>query len=329
MAANNPNNPAENSFGPKKYFDYVSADFIEDLCSKAAAELDPEDLFSFADHVDSFFKGFGFTDVIISKKTGQSSGLSSRSSSSSSSSSRSSSSSSSRSLSSSSSVSHVGSAGSDFYNVLETLFNGSNNYFVRFHKGAEIETDNENTLFNLIRKEKQFADFIAVRSSDEKVIRAAAGSYDVDLIIPVVCSRSNGLNERSNAGSMNFFTSAGQINHIVAKIAQEKKTAFGFDIYPFLQTKGYRRSKLFGDCMDMIPVLRRYHVPVLLFSGAVSLYDARGAYEAEAFGRFLGLTQEETIAAVSKNPAEILEYRKKIKTGKIIAAGAEIVDDDF
>lgn len=185
---------------------------------------------------------------------------------------------------------------------------------VRYLKGIEIEADNENTLHSLIRKERPNADFLTVRSADEKIIRAAADSPDVDAIIPI----SN--NPQKPA--------AGQINHIAAKIAAGRKTAFAFDIAPFLFVKGYRRSKLFADAAEMIPIIRKYHVPVLLFSGAGSVFEQRGPYELEAFGRLLGLTREETAAAVSTLPAEILRERQKQKSGVRIMSGVEVLNEN-
>ena len=279
------------------YFDYVSADFIVYLCSKiiADAEIDPNDFCSIAGHVDSFFKNFGITDVILYRSAGKS---------------------------------------DSFSNICQSLFKSdcSDNSAcsaldIRYHRGVEIEAENENALYTAVRKERQNADFIAVRSSDEKVIRAAADSSDVDMVVPVSYSSYSKKSPQNDAS--NLHASGGQINHIIAKIAKDKKTAFGFDIYPFLQTKGYRRSKIFADCMEMIPVLRKYRVPILLLSGANSFYDVRGPYEREAFGSLLGLSREEATAAVSKNPAGIIEMRKKQKSGKMILSGVEIVDESY
>ncbi|WNY23236.1 hypothetical protein MmiHf6_05410 [Methanimicrococcus hongohii] len=268
----------------KRYFDYVSVDFIEDICSKAAAELAPEDFFLFTEHVNLFFKKFGITDVILFKRNGKSD--------------------------------------SGYSQVCKSLFESEQS--VRYYKGVEIEAENENTLYSAVRKERPNVNFIAVRSADEKVIRAAAESLDVDLVIPVSYSAG----KIYNGIMSNMYVNVGQINHIVAKIAKDKKTAFGFDIYPFLQTKGYRRSKILADSMDMIPILQKYKVPVLLFSGAGSFYDARGPYECEAFGSFLGLNREEAAAAVSAHPSQMIELRKKRQSGKLVMTGVEIVEND-
>lgn len=199
--------------------------------------------------------------------------------------------------------------------VLENLF--TSNGPVQYHKATLIEAENENQLFSLIRKERLQTDFIAVRSAEEKVVRAAAESAEADVVIPVFYAQNGA----------NTYVSSAPINHIVAKLAREKKTAFGFELAPFLQTRGYRRSKIFADAMAMIPTLRKYKVPMTLFSGAVSLYDMRGPYELEAFGALLGLSREEAASAVSKSPAEKIDFRAKQKSGRLLMNGVEWADD--
>lgn len=316
MAANNPETNAVSfscsslsSPSASRYFNYVSVSFVKDFCAAQNFDnngnnnnhnidcnngnaLNHSDRISFcAEELNHFFEKFYFTDIIFFKKI-----ISSKS------------------KSNDSEQSGVENSMADA--VLNLLFLGD--FSVRYHCGVEIEAENENILYNVIRKERSKADFLAVRSSDEKVIRAAAEAKDIDLIIPIVFS-----SERSD-----LFTRAGQINHIVAKFAAERKTAFCFDLFPFLHTSGYYRSKLFADCMAMIPILRKYKVPIVLAGGALSVYDLRGPYELEAFGQLLGLTQFETTAGVSQNPFEISEYRRKIKSGVYLGNGVELVEEN-
>ena len=281
MAANDPT---------PVYFDYVSAALPAEICSETDHSREEDALVP--EIVNPFFKKFYFTDVILFQKADK-----------------------------------KGQADRDSINICLSLLEfgradradradrpGRADSPVRYHKGIEIETDNENTLHALIRKERPNADFLTVRSAEEKIIRAAAESPDVDAVFPI----SN--NSQKPA--------AGPINHIVAKFAADKKTAFAFDIAPFLLVKGgYRRSKLFADAAEMIQIIRKYNVPILLFSGAGSACEQRGPYELEAFGRLLGLTQEETTAAVSTLPAEILRERQKQKSGVRLMAGVEILDE--
>jgi len=256
---------------PKCRFDYVSYGFVADLCEKTASNCGPDEFVSFSETVTNFFEKFHLTNVILFRKAGKSE------------------------------------INSNFGGVLEALF--SNPSSVHYYRGVEIEAENEKTLHSMIRKERPNADFLAVRSADEKIIRAAADLADVDAVIPVLSGSSK--------------SAVGKINHIVAKIAADKKTAFGFDIAPFFSTKGYRRSKLFAEVSEMIPILRKYKVPILLFSGASAVYELRGPYELEAFGRLLELTREETSSAIQQS-CSLIQMRRKQMSGAQIMPGVEI-----
>jgi len=282
---------AASNSAPKAYFDYVSATVLDEICSKN--DGDTKDSAALSENINLFFKRFNFTDVILFQKNGKTG---------------------------------QNECGGAYLSLFKTgradrvdQPDGTGrtdlpSQSVRYYKGTEIEADNENTLHSLIKKARPNTDFLTVRSADEKIIRAAADSADVDAVIPV----SN--NSQKPA--------AGQINHIIAKIAADRKTAFAFDIAPFLFVKGYRRSKLFADAAEMIQVLRKYNVPVLLFSGACSVLEQRGPYELEAFGQLLGLTREETTAAVSTLPAHILSERQKQKSGVRLMSGVEILNEN-
>ena len=291
MAANESSSSASVTSSASVYVDYVSAAVLAEIYPKTDGNREDDALLS--ERVDSFFKKFYFTNVILFQKAGK-----------------------------------TEQTDRDSVSICSSLIkSGRTNCAdrpdradrpkspVRYHKGIEIETDNENALHSLIRKERSNADFLTVRSADEKIIRAAAESPDVDAVFPI-----------SNPSQK---PAAGPINHIVAKFAADKKTAFAFDIAPFLLAKsGYRRSKLFSDTAEMIQILRKYNVPILLCSGAGSVCEQRGPYELEAFGRLLGLTQEETTAAVSTLLAVILRERQKQKSGIRIMQGVEVLDEN-
>ena len=271
---------ANDDSGSKCRFDYISYGFIADIFEKTASGCDSDDLLSFPKTVTGFLEKFHLTDTVLFRNAGKSGSNS------------------------------ISKSESDLSVILEAFFNHSGS--VRCYRGVEIEVENEKTLFSMIQKERLQADFLTVRSADEKVIRAAADSPDVDAVIPVLSGASK--------------PAAGKINHIVAKIAADKNTSFGFDIAPFLSVKGYRRSKLFADVSEMIPILRKYKVPILLFSGADSVYELRGSYELEAFGRLLGLTREEASQAVQKS-GRLIQMRQKQMSGAQIMPGVEIITD--
>ena len=285
------------------YFDGVFFDLLEEIAQETCSDES-----SLLTAIDSFFKKFGFTDIVLfqkadqiidpkdAKKSDQRTHQKTD-----------------QRTDQKSDPKNESAAANSPSSIYQNLFK-TPDLFIRYYKGVEISVDNENELYARIRKERPKADFLTVRSDDEKIIRAAADSLDVDAVVPI-----------SNSPQK---PAAGKINHIAAKIAADKKTAFAFDIAPLLYTKGYRRSKLISDIMEMIPILRKYCVPILLFSGASGIFDIRGPYELEAVGRLFGMTQEETISAVSEFPRKIISERKKKISGKIIAPGVEIIEEN-
>ncbi|WNY24648.1 RNase P subunit p30 family protein [Methanolapillus millepedarum] len=191
---------------------------------------------------------------------------------------------------------------------------------ISFYSGVEITPSGD--LTSHIQKSRKKADFLSVRSADEKMIRSAVESAHVDLINPISISiRDKGY------PNGNYNTAIGQINHIVAKLAADNHVAFGFDLFPFLQTRGFRRSRLFAGVFDMIPILQKYDVPILISSGAKSVYDLRDSYELIAFGELLGLSQADAQKAVFEFPKKIIEERQKILSGQKLSNGVEIDDN--
>ncbi|WP_338098380.1 RNase P subunit p30 family protein [Methanolapillus ohkumae] len=217
------------------------------------------------------------------------------------------------------------SVGSDFsdsdFSLLKSMSADATRSAQTLHSGLELVPASVSDLASQLQKYRKKVDFLAVRSADEKIIRTAAESAHVDLINPVSIFQKD-----KGAGGFSLNVSVGPINHIVAKIAADNHIAFGFDFYPFLQTRGLKRSRIFSGVMEMIPVLQKYDVPIILFSGAPAVYDLRGMYELIAFGQLLGLSEADAKKAVTDFPQKIIEERRKILSGKKLSNGVEIVE---
>ncbi|MDV0447298.1 hypothetical protein MsAg5_11810 [Methanosarcinaceae archaeon Ag5] len=194
-----------------------------------------------------------------------------------------------------------------------------------FYSGVEMSPSSTGDLTSQMQKFRKKADFLSVRSADEKIIRAAVESNHIDLINPISISvRDNGYGRGSS-----YNTAIGQINHIVAKLAADNHLAFGFDLFPFLQTRGFRRSKLLAGVFEMIPILQKYDVPILVFSGAKSVYDLRDSYALVAFGKLLGLSEADAKKAVYDSPKTVIDERRKILSGLKLSNGVEIEELDI
>lgn len=172
---------------------------------------------------------------------------------------------------------------------------------------ADIRAPDAGKLPGKISAARAVADFVAVRSADEKVMRAAVESSSVDILIP---------SERGKVGA---------INHIVAKAAADNNVAFAFETAPLINSRGYRRAKLIAGYSEMVPVLRRYGVPVLLLSGAESGYDLRDPLTQRAFGELFTLEPSECRAACAENFQNMLRRAEMTKSENYVMKGVEIV----
>ena len=71
---------------------------------------------------------------------------------------------------------------------------------------------------------------------------------------------------------------------------------------------------------------RKYKVPVVIMSCAKNKFDLRSPRDLISVGKFLGLSEDESKLAVSKNPQKIIERSKDRKNPNILIKGLEVID---
>ncbi len=179
-----------------------------------------------------------------------------------------------------------------------------------FRTCAEIRVPDAGKLIGKVSSARNNADFVLVRSSDEKVMRAAVDSPKVDILIPYENGRT------------------GMINQIVAKAAADNDVAFAFEISPLINSRGYRRARYIAGISEMVPILRKYNVPILLISGAGNFYDFRDAFVQEAIGQLFTLTPEECRKACSDNYLKMIRLADMKKEGRYLGNGIEITEPE-
>lgn len=83
------------------------------------------------------------------------------------------------------------------------------------------------------------------------------------------------------------------LNHILAKIAFEKKKIIGFNFSNILNSDDEKRALLLGRMRQNVKLCRKYDVKMFLGSFASDPYELRGKYELRAFGAMIGMTPKE------------------------------------
>lgn len=203
---------------------------------------------------------------------------------------------------------HFGYAGVAFTNsfdsckpVRSTVVDG-----LEIFSGVELKTENASKLHGFVGKFRQMVDIIVVRGGSESINRAAVENSNVDIL--------------SNFGSMKD----NGLNHVLAKSASDNDVAISFDLSHVIGLRGGRRVKALSNFRKDLKLVRKYDVPFVLTSNAVSLYDMRAPRELIALASLFGMTREEALHGISVVPEMILARNRP--SGGHVFEGVEIVD---
>jgi ribonuclease P/MRP protein subunit RPP1 len=177
-------------------------------------------------------------------------------------------------------------------------------------RGIELVEENPSKLHGLVGKFRKNADVLIVHGGSEKVNRAAVENSSVDILNHPSFDRSSG------------------INQVLAKSAADNEVAIGLNLRAFLHSRGSRRIHLLTDLRANLDLARKYDVPLVLSSDAMSCYDLRSPRELLALAELFGLEENEAFDALSTVPERILA-RNRPSPGNV-REGVEVVEEvDF
>lgn len=156
----------------------------------------------------------------------------------------------------------------------------------------------------LRRLDKKAADLILVEGSEKN--RAVLETKKTDIIFNLENQRKQDFLHQRNSG----------LNHILAAIASEKKTAIGFSFSSILSEKK-RRARLVGRMMQNIMLCRKFKVKMVFASFAKSPYKLRAPYDILAFAKTIGMTAKEAKESL-QNTVNIIKHSQKLKSGTYV-----------
>lgn len=173
------------------------------------------------------------------------------------------------------------------------------------YHGIEVVAKNANDLRRLVDKNRNRADILLVHGGDEAINRAACEDSRVDILThPHEGSKTSG------------------INHIIAKLAADKKVAIEFDLHPIIFNRGGSRVRTLSYYRTNLGLVKKYDAPYVITSGAMSIYDVRDIRSVMALCAIFGMTQDDVIKGLSYYPAQII---KRNSPGYVME-GVEIVE---
>jgi len=167
-----------------------------------------------------------------------------------------------------------------------------------------VESDPERVKA-LLRKYRGHVDVIGVKCLSNAVARLAARDGRVDLV------------------SFNLVKEP-TFDEVEANLIKEQGNAFlELPIWELFEQIG-KEHMLSGLVLEWIQLAREYEVPIVTTSSSRSLYDVRAPRELASLAMFFGLSSEEALDSISKNPLSIVERSRVKRSPSFVMPGVLI-----
>jgi len=173
--------------------------------------------------------------------------------------------------------------------------------------GLAVHPKNTADLKRKIQKHRMKTDVLMVNGGDLKINRAACENPQVDIL-------SNPYWRRRDC----------VINDISARKAAENDVAVELNTKYLLNIKPQLRYKILGYYREILKLQRKFDFPLIITSGADSIFDLHTPPDLIALTYCFGMTEEEAFIALSETPRDIII--KNSVRGHMLVEGAKIID---
>ena len=172
----------------------------------------------------------------------------------------------------------------------------------------EIKSNNINEIRKVSNKFRKKSSCISVVGGDLKVNRAVVENYKIDIL-------SRPYLRRYDSG----------LNHVLAKEAVKNNVAIELCFKDVLKVYLSHRSKTISNFKDIFTLYNKFDFPLVLSSGAETVFDIRTTHDFEAFFTQIGLSSEDVNKSfLSAN--NILEFNKN--KSDMILRGVRRINDE-
>lgn len=178
--------------------------------------------------------------------------------------------------------------------------------FIDIDYTLSIESNNPSEIRKFVRKYRNKSSCISVLGGNLKVNRACVENIHLDVL-------SKPYFKRYDAG----------VNHILAREAKENNVALEIVFSDILNSYLSYRSKILANFRDIYKLHRKYEFPLILSSGAESVYDIRTVQDFKAVFAQTGLSNLE-IEKSFKTAFDILKLNEDRKN--MILSGVRVVE---
>lgn len=177
--------------------------------------------------------------------------------------------------------------------------------FIDIDYTLNIKSSNPSEIRKIVRKYRNKSSCISVLGGNLKVNRTSLENIQVDVL-------SKPYFKRYDSG----------LNHILAKEAKENNVAIELVFSDILKTYLAHRSKILANFRDIYMLYRKYDFPLILSSGAISIFDIRTVEDFKAVFTQTGLSNLE-VENSFKTATNILEFNDDRKN--MILSGVKVV----
>lgn len=162
-----------------------------------------------------------------------------------------------------------------------------------------------------------FSLVVAEPASDNSC-REATECWEVDVLLAPEKTADDGRDymDQKNSG----------LDHVMAKFMAERDIALGLDYSYVLDTWGMKRSQIIGRVKQNIRLARKYGIPLIATSGATDASGLRAPLDLIAFYETIGLSRDEALNSVTKNPLKLIAGAKDRENPDKIMKGFEVVN---
>jgi len=180
---------------------------------------------------------------------------------------------------------------------------------IEVYSGVYIQAKNPNELREIISKVRNKVLIVTVSGGDYHINRDACDDSRVDVLThPELGRYDSGLDQPC--------LEAAARNNVTIEI----------NLREILYTFRKPRSYVFNHIIKNIRLCDHFKTPMIISSGAQSIWDMRAPREMVSMANVLGLDLGKAFAAVTSIPQQIIEENKKTLEGKRITEGVETVE---
>ncbi|MDP3066420.1 MAG: RNase P subunit p30 family protein, partial [Methanobacteriaceae archaeon] len=113
-------------------------------------------------------------------------------------------------------------------------------------------------------------------------------------------------------------------NHILAREAAENNVAVEINVGYLLSNHNHRRGKILAQFREISKLKFKYNFPLIITSGARSVYDLRSPRDLMELAACFGMDKETACNALSKVPEDII-YQGQIRN-QLILPGVRLLE---